>query len=494
MRLKKTGVLWLLAAMVMMVLACTSGTDAAEETDTFTLTGSGFSFTKTDRMKTAAGTLTYNEYGSLDGYVGGRGIVLGEFIYQGLTADEIEQIQKEQSAAGLSEERIAQIRAACQTLFLVFGIDEGRGEQQLLEAIDQLFGEGTIQAVNVKEVGAAGGYTFYFVQDDISDKLESMQAGMGDYYQEFLQLYGDADAMAGNISVFEPVSQAQMMIGKKAEFEALDLDGNPVTSEELFSGNKVTMVNIWATWCHFCVEEMPELAKLSQELAEQGCGIAGICTDASGDELIATAKGILDDAGVTYPNVAHFEGDEQILPPSGYPTTYFVDSEGRVLTEPVYGADLEGYRARMEEALALVESAAASEEVSEAGKEDSLSGGGSTAEQAGTTEEEQGSAAGAAESVTEAEASADAAAAEAYVATVVDQNGDPVPGAILLMCSDDTCMTCECDENGVWVQTGEPCAYHVQILTVPEGYSFDETYEYTTAEEYETFTVEVVKD
>ena len=62
----------------------------------------------------------------------------------------------------------------------------------------------------------------------------------------------------------------------------------------------------------------------------------------------------------------------------------------------------------------------------------------------------------------------------AYTIRVVDQNGDGVPGAIVNICTDDTCTPTSADESGTILYDGVPQVYHLQILKVPEGYTFDE--------------------
>ena len=57
---------------------------------------------------------------------------------------------------------------------------------------------------------------------------------------------------------------------KFPRFVGKDLDGNDVTSDELFSGSAVTVVNFWFTTCGPCVGELGELEALSKELAEKG--------------------------------------------------------------------------------------------------------------------------------------------------------------------------------------------------------------------------------
>ena len=84
-------------------------------------------------------------------------------------------------------------------------------------------------------------------------------------------------------------------------FETTDLDGNAVTAEELFSQHKLTMINLWGTYCGPCIGEMPDLEILSQRLAEKDCAIVGVVVDVAGLEDTArleTAREIIADTGV----------------------------------------------------------------------------------------------------------------------------------------------------------------------------------------------------
>ena len=139
-------------------------------------------------------------------------------------------------------------------------------------------------------------------------------------------------------------------VGNTVSFETTDLDGNSVNSADLFRDKKVTVINFWATWCPHCVEELPELEKFNKELEAQGCQVIGICEDADTDA--AEAKKILGEKGVTYTNIGLVKEMYPAMPHKAMPTTYFVDSEGRVLTKPVVGANVELCRERLAEALA----------------------------------------------------------------------------------------------------------------------------------------------
>ena len=126
-------------------------------------------------------------------------------------------------------------------------------------------------------------------------------------------------------------------------FEGKDLDGNAVKSDELFSGNAVTVVNFWFTTCNPCVGELAELDALNKELAEKGGSLIGVNTfTLDGDEAaISEAKDVLAKKGATYQNV-YFDSDGEAGKFTAnifaYPTTYVIDRNGNIVGEPIVGA------------------------------------------------------------------------------------------------------------------------------------------------------------
>lgn len=88
-------------------------------------------------------------------------------------------------------------------------------------------------------------------------------------------------------------------------FTGKDFDGNDVNSDELFSKNKVTVVNFWFSTCKPCVEELGDLDALNKELAEKGGEVVGVNSyTLDGDETaISDAKDILSKKGATYRNI-----------------------------------------------------------------------------------------------------------------------------------------------------------------------------------------------
>ena len=151
---------------------------------------------------------------------------------------------------------------------------------------------------------------------------------------------GDMSRPAGS-DTSTPPDDGSMQ--KFPAFEGKDLDGNTVKSDELFSGNAVTVVNFWFTTCNPCVGELAELDALNKELAEKGGSLIGVNTfTLDGDEAaISEAKDVLAKKGATYQNV-YFDSDGEAGKFTtnifAYPTTYVVDRSGNIVGEPIVGA------------------------------------------------------------------------------------------------------------------------------------------------------------
>lgn len=144
-----------------------------------------------------------------------------------------------------------------------------------------------------------------------------------------------------------PASRGAEEAGPFEELSLTDLDGNEVDSE-LFAEHQMTMINIWATFCNPCLSELPELGELAKEYAQTpgGVQIVGICTDVLDqkgnqvEEQIDLAKQALRLTGADYQNLVPDKAFLNVLMESipGVPTTFFVDSQGKLLGEAVVGA------------------------------------------------------------------------------------------------------------------------------------------------------------
>ena len=75
-----------------------------------------------------------------------------------------------------------------------------------------------------------------------------------------------------------------------------------------------------------------------------------------------------------------------------------------------------------------------------------------------------------------------------------DQDGQPVAGCIINFCTDTACSTVVSDENGLAVFEGAPDEYHLQVLKVPEGYSYDTNHEFSAGRNGGSVTIEVTRE
>lgn len=173
---------------------------------------------------------------------------------------------------------------------------------------------------------------------DIESKLTMLE----EKYPEAAQQSLDSDmSMPADSDMSMPSDDGSME--KFPAFEGKDLDGNEVKSDELFSGNAVTVVNFWFTTCGPCVGELAELDALNKELAEKGGTLIGInAFTLDGDETaISESKDVLMKKGASYRNV-YFNSDGEAgrftTNIFAYPTTYVVDRKGNIVGDPIVGA------------------------------------------------------------------------------------------------------------------------------------------------------------
>lgn len=125
-------------------------------------------------------------------------------------------------------------------------------------------------------------------------------------------------------------------------FDAEDIFGAKV-SNKVFEENKLTVVNLFTTWCAPCVSELPELAKLDNELSD--IGFIGIVLDINegdgvSESALRAAKDLCNDSGAEYP---YLIPDESLVAFCrniyNVPTTYFVDSDGKIVGDPIAGSN-----------------------------------------------------------------------------------------------------------------------------------------------------------
>ena len=282
-------------------------------------------------------------------------IACSVILYIPLSEEDRELITQIQSGAETTEEqtkRLTEILDNASELYTFFSIGNGKTFEDVQVLILK---DDSPDNYVVNELGQTGDYRFYLMtpKTDSEGVTNSLAKFPENCKEEYMNLLTDVDAVKAAVTVQKPVKPGEEVVGTTLTFELNDFSGNSVRSEDLFTGRKITLVNLWASWCGPCAAEMPELEALWQEYSAKGAGVIGICLDAYKEKCLADAKQVAAEAGVTYPMLASTKDLETTLNPivEVYPTTIFVDENGVIIGEPIRGVNLDAYRTTLDEFL-----------------------------------------------------------------------------------------------------------------------------------------------
>lgn len=168
-------------------------------------------------------------------------------------------------------------------------------------------------------------------------------------------------ANPADVAISEPVPMPDA-VGFDALYGQSIADLSPVNADVL-QGKKLTMINVWATYCNPCINEMPELAQLNKDYADKGVQVIGVLTDlgsteAYDGEAMDYARAIIDSTGADYLHILPGEGMffGALNDITAVPTTYFVDENGQIIGEPYVGSrDYDGWAAIVDDLLTNME-------------------------------------------------------------------------------------------------------------------------------------------
>lgn len=136
------------------------------------------------------------------------------------------------------------------------------------------------------------------------------------------------------------------------QFSTTDMEGKEVTND-IFADYDLTVVNFWATYCNPCIDELPELAAWKKELPDN-VNLIGLLVDVDkkDSDQYKLAEKIIKQTGADYQHLISTESfDDMISNLVGVPTTFFVDSTGKIVGEPFAGADVDAYKQTVEDYL-----------------------------------------------------------------------------------------------------------------------------------------------
>lgn len=133
---------------------------------------------------------------------------------------------------------------------------------------------------------------------------------------------------------------------KFPEFTAKTVSGEDISSD-LFKESKLTVVNVWGSWCGPCVQEIPELQKLYESMKDKDVNVIGLAQDAGTD--LDAVKEIIDKNKVTYQNIVPEGATEDfVMSIMAFPTTFFVDSDRNIVGVIQGNRNLEAFTAAVE--------------------------------------------------------------------------------------------------------------------------------------------------
>ncbi len=146
-----------------------------------------------------------------------------------------------------------------------------------------------------------------------------------------------------------------------SSFSTSTLDGD-VVDESILNGKKLTMINIWATYCGPCINEMPSLGEISKEYEDKGLQIIGIPIDVvdyyggADEQQIKLAKEIIEETGADYIHILPSVSlNEKVLNSvTAVPETIFVDEEGNFVHSLTGARSKEDWQSVIDELLEQV--------------------------------------------------------------------------------------------------------------------------------------------
>ena len=147
------------------------------------------------------------------------------------------------------------------------------------------------------------------------------------------------------------VAQASPVEKNIPHFTATTIDGDTVT-DEIFAAKKITVVNIWGTFCPPCIAEMPELGEMARTLPDDAQIVGLVCDATENSPQIQAAQKIVREADANFVNIVPDENLTKFI--SGVevvPTTIFINGNGEVVGKVILGADLAGYKDELEKLL-----------------------------------------------------------------------------------------------------------------------------------------------
>ena len=207
------------------------------------------------------------------------------------------------------------------------------------------------------------------------------------------------------------------------DFSVETIDGGTFTLSEALQDHELVLINLWASWCGPCASEFPYLQSAWEKNRDK---VAVVALSLEPEDTFEVLRDYAAAKGLSFP-IGRAEGTglvESFCPGGIIPTSILVDRNGTVTAVEI------GAKASEQEFLDLF---------------DSYLG-----------------------------ADYQAPSECTYTVFCLDQYGAGLPGCMLSFCTDEFCIPAGTDGSGTILFKGPPAYYHLEAVTVPQGYVLDE--------------------
>ena len=313
-------------SMLLALVLCAgcAGALAAEGPRTFEMPAAGLTFVFPQAYENARGWIGTDGVMELGA---GSGSYYLYFYYCAVPAEEFPVLMAETPDMLMPRTSL---------LFYAFALGGGKDFSEVTRVTG-----GDLKAEDALLLGQEGDWTFYLYQMEDPAFAAALEE---DYREEYGALCAARDQAAASFTCSMPLNEHSDREGFVIRFTGTDLDGNPVSSEELFARHEVTMVNVWATWCGPCVGEEAALQEIHTRFLTRDCAVVGLMTD----DDVAEARRLLEENGVSYDVVLVPPEFSFVFPVTSIPTSFFVDRGGSYLGVKLEGAYPELYEPALE--------------------------------------------------------------------------------------------------------------------------------------------------
>lgn len=274
--------------------------------------------------------------------------MFGEVGFAFTSKEDVKELQDKMKKAKTEEDQMKVVIDLQKKTKKILNIVIFNKDKATKATKDKAFGE----FKNHDKLGEKGNYEFYFLYNEQYDDIGLSESSK----KEFKEICDAIKEFRNSIKISIPITEEEKIknsgVKNIGDIKTKDIHGKAV-DRSIFKENKLTIVDIWATTCGPCVQAMPKLQKLQEELKKDKINVMGIVIDALDEETTEVAKNIVEKKGVKYIDIVPDEILKNGILKSitGTPTFIFVDSNGNIVGNPIVGADIEELK---KEALDLV--------------------------------------------------------------------------------------------------------------------------------------------